>query len=423
MTDVSSARGGFFYGWIIAGCAMVTLWVSNGLIIPGITAFDPLLLEEFGWSRGTLKFRDLITFALAGLLGPLAGSLADRYGVRRFMLFGAVLLAVCFLLYGRIQSAAHMYAIHALFAVVLASCGLIVAIMLVSNWFVHRRGTAIGITLVGTSLGGMFFPRFATWLIGEHGWREAFALQAAFPIGLLFILFFLVRNRPADKGLEPLGGQEPSHASTSGAGDLPGLDFWPALKTPTFWALAFAAMTTFFSILGFQANLFLHLTVDMELTPERAAYGLTLLFGLALVGKFVFGFLADQLNQKMVFLANIAVMLAGAILLATMEIGLLWTAIVLFGLGWGGLYTLIQLLIVESFGLKAAGKILGTITTFDAIGGGLGIWLTGAIHDWTGSYQAAFVLVSVLIFLALLAATQVKKYANVPAATQSSVEA
>ncbi len=71
---------------------------------------------------------------------------------------------------------------------------------------------------------------------------------------------------------------------------------------------------------------------------------------------------------------------------------------------------LIQLLTVDSLGLKAAGKILGTITTFDAIGGGLGIWLTGAIHDWTGSYQAAFVLVSVLIFLALLAATQVRKY-------------
>ena len=407
---MSQAR--YFYGWIIAGCAMVALWVSNGLIIPGITAFDPSLLEEFGWSRGTLKFRDLITFALAGLIGPLAGALADRYGVRRFMIFGAALLAVCLVLYGRIQSAAHMYAIHALFAVVLASCGLIVAIMLVSNWFVAKRGTAIGITLVGTSLGGMFFPRFATWLIAEHGWRQAFVYQALFPVGLLVIVVLLVRNRPADKGLEPLGGQP----TAAGPDELPGLDFWPALKTPTFWALAFAAMTTFFSILGFQANLFLHPTVDMKLSPERGAFGLTLLFGLALVGKFVFGLLADHLNHKKVFLANILVMLAGAILLATMSSSLLWAAIVLFGLGWGGLYTLIQLLIVEAFGLRAAGKILGTITTFDAIGGGLGIWLTGAIHDWTGSYQAAFVLVSVLIFLALLAATQVKKYAGEPSA-------
>ncbi|MEM7586273.1 MAG: MFS transporter [Acidobacteriota bacterium] len=409
----------FFYGWVIAGCALLVLWVTNGIIIPGITAFDPALLEEFGWSRGTLKFRDLITFALAGLMGPFAGALADRYGVRRFMIFGAILLAVSLVLYGRIQSAMHMYIIHVLFAMVLASCGLIVAIMLVSNWFVKQRGTAIGIALVGTSLGGMFYPPFATGLIAEHGWRQAFAIEALFPIGLLVILVLLVRNRPADKGLEPYG-QEPTEAaagSTAGATssggdpkDLPGLEYGEALKTPTFWALAFAAMTTFFSILGFQANLFLHLTVDLELPPERGAYGLTLLFGLALVGKFLFGFLADQVDQKRVFLANIAVMLAGAILLATMKLSLLWPAIVLFGLGWGGLYTLIQLLTVDTLGLKAAGKILGTITTFDAIGGGLGIWLTGAIHDWTGSYQAAFILVSVLIFLALLAATQVRKY-------------
>ncbi len=407
-----------FYGWIIAGCALLVLWVTNGLIIPGITAFDPSLLGEFGWSRGALKFRDLITFALAGLLGPLAGAAADRYGVRRFMIFGAALLAVSLVLYGRIGSVGEMYAIHALFALVLATCGLIVAIMLVSNWFVVKRGTAIGIALVGTSLGGMSYPRFATWLISEHGWRQAFTIEALFPVGLLVVLVLLVRNRPADMGLGPLGGMPKPSAikavSGDAPGDLPGLDYVAALKTPTFWALAFAAATTFFSILGFQANLFLHLTVDLGLTPERGAYGLTLLFGLALVGKFVFGFLADHLHQKRVFLANIAVMLAGAVLLATMDVGLLWVAIVLFGLGWGGLYTLIQLLTVESFGLKAAGKILGTITTFDAIGGGLGIWLTGAIHDWTGSYQAAFMLVAVLIFLALIAATQVKKYAASP---------
>ena len=398
------------YCWVIAGCALLILWVTNGLIIPGITVFDPSLLEEFGWSRGTLKFRDLITFALAGLLGPLAGALADRWGVRRFMIFGAALLAVCLVLYGRIQSAAHMYVIHALFAVVLATCGLIVAIMLVSNWFIRHRGTAIGIALVGTSLGGIFFPRFATWLIGARGWREAFAWEALFPVGLLVILIALVRNRPHDMGLEPYG-QPSGSASVADAGppELPGLEFTEALKTGTFWALAFAAMTTFFSILGFQGNLFLHLT-DLGLTEERSASGVSLLFLLALVGKFLFGFLADHVNHRRVFLGNIAVMLLGAILLATMKLSLLWLAIVLFGLGWGGLYTMIQLLTVDSLGLRAAGKILGTITTFDAIGGGLGIWLTGSIYDWTGSYQAAFILVAVLIFLALLAATQVKKH-------------
>ena len=83
---------------------------------------------------------------------------------------------------------------------------------------------------------------------------------------------------------------------------------------------------------------------------------------------------------------------------------------VLFGLGWGGLYTMLQLLTIENLGLRAAGKILGTITVLDAIGGGLGIWLTGLLYDRTGSYQLPFAVLVVLITLAMFAATQVRRH-------------
>jgi MFS family permease len=134
------------------------------------------------------------------------------------------------------------------------------------------------------------------------------------------------------------------------------------------------------------------------------------LFGLALIGKFLFGYLADHIKHKRVFLGNLAVMLIGAILLATMKVGLFWVAVILFGLGWGGLYTLLQLLTVECFGLRATGKILGTITVLDAIGGGLGIWLTGLLYDTTRSYQVPFTVLVVLILFAMMAATQVRRH-------------
>lgn len=401
-----------FYGWFIAVCAMTALMISNGMLIGGINVFDESLIGEFEWSRSSLKFRDLLTFVLAGLLGPFAGALADRIGVRRMMAFGASLLIVGFVLYSRIQSITHMYILHCVFALVLVSAGLIVAVMLVSHWFVEKRGTAIGIALVGTSLGGIVFPQVGTWLIGNFGWRKAMMLEAVFPVILLILVLFVIRNSPKDKGMLALG-VKPQTAEEIAEGkpdvEATGLSYPEALKTRTFWALAFAAMTTFYSILGAQAHLFLHLR-DLEFSPQVASTGISLLFGMALFGKFGFGYLADKVQHKKVFYGNLAVMLAGAILLATVRVDLFWISVVLFGLGWGGLYTMLQLLTVECFGLRATGKILGTITVLDAIGGGLGIWLTGLLYDTTGSYQVPFTVLVVLIFLAMLAATQVRRH-------------
>jgi len=392
-----------FYGWWITGAALVALMVTNGMIIGGINVFDESLIEEFGWSRGALKFRDLLTFAFAGLMGPFAGALADRFGVRRLMVFGAALLTGCFVLYARIQNLSHMYVIHSLFAAVLATCGLIVTVMLVSYWFVEKRGTAIGITLVGTSLGGIFFPKFGTYLIENYGWRKAMLVEGIFPVALIIVILLVVHDRPRDRGFVPLGGEP-----TGGQGqELSGLTYGEAIRTVTFWALAFAAMTTFYSILGAQAHLFLHFR-DLGASPSTASSSIASLYMMALIGKFFWGFLADKLNQKAVLLTNIAVMWLGAVCLATLNPSLLWPAVLLFGLGWGGLYTLLQLLTMNSFGLRAAGKILGTITVLDAIGGGLGIWLTARLYDQGGSYALPFTVLAVLIFLAFLAAILIR---------------
>ena len=82
-----------------------------------------------------------------------------------------------------------------------------------------------------------------------------------------------------------------------------------------------------------------------------------------------------------------------------------------FGLGWGGVYTMLQLTVMNTFGTRDAGKILGTITVLDASGGGLGIWLTGVIYDATGSYELPFLIFAALIFVALAALTRVRPLA------------
>ena len=103
-------------------------------------------------------------------------------------------------------------------------------------------------------------------------------------------------------------------------------------------------------------------------------------------------------------------MLGGAIALASLQVGWVWVAIALFGLGWGGMYTMLQLQAVNAFGLKAAGKILGTLVMVEAIGGGVGIFVTGVLFDIHKNYQLAFGLICVLLALSLAASTRVRRH-------------
>ncbi|GIX32245.1 MAG: MFS transporter [Lysobacterales bacterium] len=393
--------------WVVAFSALLMLMISNGLVVTGITAFDEALLKEFGWSRGALKFRDLLTLLLAGAFAPFIGILIDRFRVRPLMIAGSLLLALGYLAYASIQHIGHVYLIHLVFGVVLTACGLNIAVIWVSQWFVRHRGTAIGLALVGTSLGGMLFPPVIVAMTQALGWRASFAWLALSPL-LILLLGLLLGRPPSAFGVKALGADNPPPQGGSVPDPTRDLSYGEALRTVTFWALAFTAMMTFYSMLAASAHLFLHLR-GLGFEPAVAAQGLSLMFGMALIGKFLFGLLADHLPQKKVFLGNIAVMFFGSLFLASLDAKLVWVAIILFGLGWGGLYTLLQLQAVNSFGLSAAGKILGTITVLDAAGGGLGIFLTGFLYDRFGSYQVPFALLSVLLFLAFLISTRIRK--------------
>jgi len=281
-----------FYPWIIAFAAMLMLMVSNGLTLTGITAFDKSLLEEFGWSRGALKFRDLLTLMITGLAAPFIGVLIDRLGVRPLIIVGSLLLAAAYFAYGQIQSIGHVYLIHVAFAFVLVACGLNVAVILVSQWFVRHRGTAIGIALVGTSLGGMIFPPWIVSLTAEHGWRSAFVTLSIVPLVILLIGLFVAR-RPEQMGTIALGADKPPKQGGNVPNPLTDLSYAEAIRTPTFWALAFTAMMTFYAMLSASAHLFLHMS-DMGFEPMVAGRALGVMFGMALIGKFAFGVLGPS---------------------------------------------------------------------------------------------------------------------------------
>jgi MFS family permease len=395
---------GLYYGWIIAFSSLVIMWITNGITLAGLTVFDEEILNFLGGEsggdglRGALKFRDLITLFASGLMAPFVGAIADRVGVRPLMIIGFLLLSAGNFFYSKIATLNDIYLIHLVLATSLACSGLVINVMLVSKWFVAKRGVALGITVAGTSLGNAALPQLNAWLVAEFGWRTAFAYTSIIPLLLIPLVLFVVREKPEDMGLVALGADE---SDAESAPSLTGMSYRDALGTRSFWILASIAMLTFYSILALLSHLFLHMR-EQGFEPQVAASGLTVLFLLGLGGKLMSGVLADVLGRRVVFVGTLAIMCTGAWLLITTNELTFWPAIILLGGGWGGLYTLLQLLAADTFGVRDLGKILGTITVLDTFGGGMGPFLTGVMYDRFGAYTIPFTLIAVLVSIALL---------------------
>lgn len=389
------------YPWLIAVIGMLALFMSNGFTATGISVFDPSLLDTYGWPRAELKFRDVLTFWIAAFLAPLVGIVLDRVNPKYVLMFGLLCLVVG--LYGYAVLPAdpraallQIYGIHVLFAFTIACAGGAVVILLVSSWFVRHRGFALGIALVGTSLGSALLPPVNAAIIGDSGWRSAFQLNAFAPLVFLLIVAILVRGMPRHAGMRAVGQDESVR-------DLKqeGLTFAEAIRTRSFYAICASGFLTYYAIFAFVQHLVLHMTKGLGFALEDAARMLLAFSLLSMAAKMLSGVLADRLDRHHVFMGCLALMLVGTISLASLEPALLTTAVVCIGLGWGGAFTLYNMLAVSNFGLREIGRINGVINLCESVGVGLGSFMTAYLFDLHGDYQLAFGAAAAMVALSL----------------------
>ena len=384
----------------ISVVGMIVILCSNGLTLTGITAFDETLLEEFGWSKSELKFRDTLNLVIASILAPFVGLVIDRFGVKNTMLTGLALLSLLVFSYSYVHSLMHIYIIHSVFAVAISMAGTLAVVIMVTQRITKMRGTALGIALSGTSAGGIVLAPLATYLVREYDWRSAFKLEAILPLLAIMLVFLFVKNIKYSK-------ENKSEEETG----LTEISFSTALKSTPFWLIAIAGFFCFYTILGIIGNLFLYLR-EMGYSPEVTSSIFGTFFFIILCAKFASGFLTDYINKYLLFKIQLIMMLVGTICFSLNTPTFAWPAIVLTGLGWGGLYTLFNYIIITTFGVKNAGKINGVISTFEGIGSGLGIWLTALISDKTGDYSASFWLMVAFLASAFICSFFIKPVAE-----------
>ena len=161
-----------FYGWwIVLACFFIAFYVA-GIIFYGFTAFIDPLVAEFGWSYAQISFAASLRGLEMGIMAPLVGFLVDRFGSRRLLTSGIIILGFGIILLGYTRSLFMFYCSFVLMAFGAGGCTSVVTLTAIANWFDKNVGKAMGVMVSGFGASGLLIPAIV-WLIGVYGWRTA----------------------------------------------------------------------------------------------------------------------------------------------------------------------------------------------------------------------------------------------------------
>jgi MFS family permease len=178
MAQAGQARDKVFYGWWVVLAAGVGLCVHVApILVFTLGVFLKSLSQEFSWSRAQISLA--VSFATLGMTVavPFLGRLVDRFGARRVILPAALLLGLGVISLSLLP--AQLWLFYALFlAMGMVGSGTtpVPYSKVISHWFNHRRGLALGLAAVGSPVGGFIMPSLAQVLITAVGWRQTYVL-------------------------------------------------------------------------------------------------------------------------------------------------------------------------------------------------------------------------------------------------------
>jgi MFS family permease len=392
--------------WIATVCVLVYFF-TNGMALFVPQNLFPRFMETFGATPAEVSRTTAITFGISGLLAPFVGAAIDRFGVVRVIRVGLLVLGITFAAYPMARSLQDLYLLHAVIAVGLILSGLMPNVVLLSRWFRERRGMAVGVLVAGSSLAGATLPVAISPLVNDpaYGWRVGFGVLAvAFWLLAVLPAFLVLREAPATENA----------TDTQAPQAVDGVTFAEALRSRTLWCLAVGSACLWFAIQALTSQITIYFEQEAGLAPQRATALYSTILACSVAGKFLFGAVSDRFRKQPVMVVTSLTLLAGCLLLFTgggtgqgLELGLARSPVqltafaVIFGLGFGGSFTLIQLVAVESFGQLALGRILGVVIFADTMGGAAGTLLAGQMRTATGDYFLPFALVTVVAVIAV----------------------
>jgi MFS family permease len=352
-----------FYGWHVVFAAFIAQFVANFCTLSGIGPFMTVIEQEFSTDASAISNAIGASILLMVLLGPIVGRAIDRGNQRAIMLAGVFVMAFGLFASSRAET---LWQLGLAFCVVvnlgLVMFGPMPSTALVSRWFVRRRGMAVAIAVAGATLASALSPVLAATLIETEGigWRGAllwYAIGAAL-IPLPVFWLFVVKS-PEELGQQPDGdGAAPVEPAAEGGGRF--FTTRELLRDRNFLVIGIGMALLFTAPIVCTVHLIPYAEKDLGMDKQAAAFVFTVLALFSLVGKLVFGVVADRLHPRHALWIAVSLLVAGwGLLLGRPSYPMLLGIGALMGLGVGALGPLHAVVIGACFGRASFGHVMG----------------------------------------------------------------
>lgn len=364
------------------------------------SVFLVALLNDFGWSRSTLGGAFSLFAIVQGAANPVLGMVCDKVRPPAVVAVGSIALGATLYLDSYINEPWHLYVCFGgLTAVAVALCGWIPAVVQVQRRFQRRLGLALGIVSSGVGVGMLVVVPLCEHLIEAHGWREAFRVLAM--ICTAFTLpaaLFLWWETPAHRPPAPRAAAALSMGNS--------MTLREATRTAPFWLM----VGTFFCGSLCSQSLHVHqvaFLVDHGISAMVAASVVGVVGVASIVGKTGGGWLSDRIERELVYIGGVSVLVAsvGALLLVGAQPTPwgVYTYAVMLGIGYAVTAAIMPAMVADRFHGRHFGSILGVGLFGSAAGSAFGPWMSGYLHDLTGSYTLPFSIAALTGLLACAA--------------------
>ena len=205
--DVSSPRTNFFsrvfYGWYLVPVFGTVMLLATTPLFHAMGIWAVAMERAFGWNRTQLSLALSFTRVEGGILGPLEGYLIDRFGTRRMILVGMVIMGVGWLFFSQVNNLITFYVAYLIIALGQGLGSWLALNTMLNNWFNRRRSFAIGISNAIARFGSLILVPLLAWLVDPDfplrpGWSQTAFILGIIVLIVAFPITRLLRNKPED---------------------------------------------------------------------------------------------------------------------------------------------------------------------------------------------------------------------------------